>query len=163
MNLYCVLRSFAVPLILMAAIPAAASSAAQTSSQPRQQLSPALEAAVGRWQVIDEQGKDGGQVETYVVDGRLSGKVIKSRPERPPNEACTKCPGKLRNEPVLGMIIIRDFRPHGDVWAGGTVLDPKSGRVYHGKIWMAGPDRLRLRGFVAFTLFGRTETWTRLP
>jgi uncharacterized protein (DUF2147 family) len=127
-----------------------------------QQLSPALKAAVGGWQVIDEQGKDGGQVETYLVDGRLFGKVTKSRPERPPNETCAKCPGELRNRPVLGMVIIRDFTPHGDTWAGGTVLDPKTGKVYHGKIWSVGEDKLRLRGFVGISLLGRTETWTRI-
>jgi uncharacterized protein (DUF2147 family) len=128
-----------------------------------QQFSPALQAAVGHWQVIDQQGRDGGRVETYLVNGRLFGKVTKSRPGRPPNEPCAKCPGQLRNKPVVGMVIIRDFRPHGDVWVGGTVLDPKSGNTYHGKIWAIGRDRLRLRGFIGLSLFGRTETWTRIP
>jgi len=122
-----------------------------------------LETAVGRWQVIDNDGKPGGQVETYLVDGRLFGKVIKSRPERPPDERCIKCPVELRDRPVLGMVIIREFRPQGDVWAGGTVLDPKNGKVYRGKIWTPAPDRLRLRGFVGISLLGRTETWTRIP
>ena len=127
-----------------------------------QQLSPALQAAVGHWQVIDDEGNPGGQVETYLRDGRLFGKVTQSRPERPPDEPCTQCPGDLKDKPVLGMVIIRDFRPEGDRWVGGTVLDPKNGKVYKGKIWSVGQDRLRMRGFVGISLLGRTQTWVRL-
>jgi uncharacterized protein (DUF2147 family) len=136
-------------------------SVANLSAQPLQ-LSPALQDAVGQWQVIDDEGKPGGHVQTYLVDGHLFGKVTQSRPERPPNEACTKCPGDLKNRPVLGMVILRDFRPEGDRWVGGTVLDPKNGKVYKGKIWSVGGDRLRMRGFVGISLLGRTQTWIRL-
>ena len=128
-------------------------------SQP---LSPALRAAVGQWQVIDDEGKPGGHVETYLVDGHLFGKVTQSRPGRPPNELCDKCPGELKDKPVLGMVIIRDFRPDGDRWTGGTVLDPKNGKTYKGKIWSIGEDKLRLRGYVGISLLGRSETWVRL-
>jgi uncharacterized protein (DUF2147 family) len=128
-------------------------------SQP---LSPTLRAAIGRWQVIDDQGKPGGQVETYLADGRLFGKVTQSRPERPPNEPCNKCPGELKDKPVLGMVIIRDFRPEGDRWVGGTVLDPKDGKIYKGKMWSVGQDKLRLRGYVGIPLLGRSQTWVRL-
>ena len=128
-----------------------------------QQLSPALEAAIGQWQVIDDEGKPGGHVETYLREGRLFGKVTQSRPERPPDEACDQCPGDLKDKPVLGMIIIRDFRPQDDRWVGGTVLDPKNGKIYKGKIWAVGADRLRMRGFVGIPLLGRSQTWTRLP
>lgn len=127
-----------------------------------QQLSPALRAAIGQWQVIEEGGKPGGHVETYLIDGRLFGKVTQSRPERPPDEPCAKCPGELKDKPVLGMVVIRDFRPEGDRWVGGTVLDPKNGKIYKGKIWTEGDDRLRLRGYVGIALLGRTETWVRL-
>lgn len=127
-----------------------------------QQLSPALQAAIGQWQVIEEDGKLGGHVETYLIDGRLFGKITQSRPERPPDEPCAKCPGEFKDKPVLGMVVIRDFRPEGDRWVGGTVLDPKNGKIYKGKIWTEGDDRLRLRGYVGIALLGRTEAWVRL-
>jgi uncharacterized protein (DUF2147 family) len=146
-------------LFLLAPAPLCAAAPAELP----QPLSPALQAAVGNWQVIDDDGKPGGHVQTYLVDGQLFGKVTQSRPGRPPNELCTKCPGELRNQPVVGMVIIRNFHPEGDQWVGGTVLDPKNGKIYHGKIWMLSPDKLRMRGFVGISLFGRTETWTRLP
>ena len=158
------IRAFALSMLAMLALcaarPAAFSADQASGSQP---LSPALQAAVGRWQVIDDEGKPGGHVETYLREGHLFGKVTKSRPERPPNEPCDKCPGELKDKPVLGMVVIRDFHPEGDRWVGGTVLDPKNGKVYKGKIWSVGQDRLRMRGFVGISLFGRSQTWTRLP
>jgi uncharacterized protein (DUF2147 family) len=151
-------RALAYALLTMPCFPANQLSAPTNA----QQLSPALRAAIGKWQVIDEHGMDGGQVQTYLIDGQLFGKVTKSRPGRPPNEPCTKCAGELRNKPVVGMVIIRDFQPHGDFWSGGTVLDPKTGKIYRGKIWAVGTDTLRMRGFVGISLLGRTETWRRI-
>jgi uncharacterized protein (DUF2147 family) len=133
------------------------------ATQAQQQLSPALRAAVGRWLVINDEGKPGGQVETYLVDGKLFGKVIQSRPGRPHGELCTKCPDDLKNQPIEGLVFLRNFRPQGNVWSGGTVVDPEIGKEYKGKIWNVGQDSLRLRGYVGISLLGRTQTWTRLP
>ena len=63
----------------------------------------------------------------------------------------------------MGLVIIRNFKPDGDVWAGGTVVDPENGKEYKGKIWTIGKDKLSLRGFIGLSLLGRTQTWTRLP
>ena len=126
-----------------------------------QQLSPSLQ-AVGRWQVNNDEGKPGGQVETYIVDGKLFGKVTQLRPGRQPGDVCTKCSGDLKDKPILGMVFLKDFRPEGDAWVGGTVVDPDNGREYKGKIWNEGPNSLKLRGFIGFSLLGRTQVWTRL-
>ena len=45
---------------------------------------------------------------------------------------------------------------------GGHLYDPKSGRTYRGAMASHGSE-LNLRGYVGIKLFGRTETWTRLP
>ncbi len=68
----------------------------------------------------------------------------------------------LRSRPVLGLRILEGFTPEGDSnWGKGTCYDPKSGHTYHGKIHLAAPDRLELRGYVGIPLFGRTSVWTR--
>lgn len=68
----------------------------------------------------------------------------------------------LRNWPVLGLRILEGFTELGDnSWGNGTCYDPKSGNTYRGKMHLAAPDRLELRGFVGFILFGRTSVWTR--
>ena len=69
----------------------------------------------------------------------------------------------LKNQRIMGMIIIRNFHPDGDDWVGGTVVDPENGKEYKGKIWAIGKDKLGMRGFVGISLIGRTATWTRVP
>jgi uncharacterized protein (DUF2147 family) len=68
----------------------------------------------------------------------------------------------LRKRPVLGLMILEGFTAEGgNNWGKGTCYDPKSGNTYRGKIHLASPDRLELRGFIGIPLFGRTSVWTR--
>jgi uncharacterized protein (DUF2147 family) len=127
-----------------------------------QQLSPKLQNAIGRWQTYSD-GKPAGTVETYLVNGKLFGKVTLVRPGRTPQDVCDKCSGELKNKLILGMVIMRDFHPEGDDWVGGTVVDPENGWEYKGKLWAVGKDGLHLRGFIGISLLGRTENWTRIP
>jgi uncharacterized protein (DUF2147 family) len=68
----------------------------------------------------------------------------------------------LRDQPVLGMVLLRGFTYAGDrVWSGGKIYDPKSGNDYSAKMTMVDDQNLDLRGYVLIPLFGRTEKWTR--
>jgi uncharacterized protein (DUF2147 family) len=68
----------------------------------------------------------------------------------------------LRKRPILGLQILTGFTPaSGNNWVNGTCYDPKSGNTYRGKIHLASPDRLELRGYIGIPLFGRTSVWTR--
>jgi uncharacterized protein (DUF2147 family) len=147
------LRAIAVALFTLATLAAA----------PAQQLAPALQGAIGHWQVINDDGKPNGHVETYLVEGKLFGKVTQLRPGRQPGDVCDKCPGDLKNKPLMGLVILRNFRPEGNDWVGGTVIDPENGKEYKGKLWMVGADTLSMRGFIGFSLLGRTQNWKRLP
>lgn len=70
---------------------------------------------------------------------------------------------ELRTRPIIGLQVVNDFIFDGETgWKGGTVYDPKSGKTYSGKMALASPNELHLRGYVLFTLFGRTTTWTRV-
>ena len=127
-----------------------------------QQMTAKLKNAIGRWQVIGSDGKPGGQVETYLEGGKLFGRVTEVRPGRMPTDVCDKCSGEYKNKPILGMVILRNFRAEGDDWVDGTAVDPENGKEYKGKIWSEGEDGLHLRGFIGITLFGRTEMWKRI-
>ena len=127
-----------------------------------QQLSPKLQNAIGRWQTYSD-GKPGGQVETYLVNGVLFGKVTQVRPGRTPQDLCEKCSGELKNKLILGMVILRNFHAVGDDWVDGTAVDPENGKEYKGKIWSVGSDKLSMRGFIGISLLGRTENWVRIP
>lgn len=68
----------------------------------------------------------------------------------------------LQGRPVLGLRILNGFAPEGkNYWGNGTCYDPKSGNTYRGRIHLAAPDRLELRGYIGIPLFGRTAVWTR--
>lgn len=68
----------------------------------------------------------------------------------------------LRARPRLGLEIVRSFEYAGDNrWTGGKVYDPKNGKTYSGKLTLATPTQLNLRGFIGISLIGRTSVWTR--
>jgi uncharacterized protein (DUF2147 family) len=128
-----------------------------------QQLTPKLQNAIGHWQVVNSDGSPGGRVDTYLVDGKLFGRVTEVRPGRTPQDVCDKCSGKYKNQLIQGMVNMRGFHAEGDDWVDGTVVDPENGKEYKGKIWAVGKDTLKMRGYVGISLLGRTESWVRLP
>lgn len=120
-----------------------------------------LQDAIGKWQTYNGT-TPGGRVETYMENGKLYGKVIGLKPGRTGDAVCDKCSGDMKNKPLMGLVILKDFSPDGNIWSGGTVTDPDNGKTYKGKITPVDKNTLNLRGFVGFSMFGRTETWKRL-
>ena len=71
----------------------------------------------------------------------------------------------LRDRELIGMEFLSGLRPSQNapnVWINGQIYDPTSGRSYPAALSLDGPRRLRLRGYVAFELLGRTTRWTRV-
>jgi len=133
------------------------------SAAGAQQLSPKLQNAIGRWQIVNSDGTPGGKAETYLENGRLFGRVTEARPGRTPRDVCDKCSGEYKNQLILGMVFLRNFHPEGDNWVDGSVVDPENGREYKGKLWAVGKDSLHMRGYIGISLLGRTESWVRIP
>ena len=121
--------------------------------------------AVGSWTTIDDETKKPKSVVSiYEEDGRLFGKIDKLflAPNEPANPVCDKCEGSLKDKPILGMVILRNLKKDGDGWSGGTVLDPANGKTYKVKLALEdGGKRLKVRGYVGFSLLGRTQHWVR--
>lgn len=68
----------------------------------------------------------------------------------------------LQKENVAGLEILKGFLYSGDrTWEGGTIYDPLSGKTYSSKITTETADKIKIRGFIGITLFGRTTVWTR--
>jgi uncharacterized protein (DUF2147 family) len=66
-----------------------------------------------------------------------------------------------RNDPELGLLILQGFKKDGENgYEDGTIYDPKNGKTYSSKMTRDG-DVLHVRGYVGFSLFGRTTTWTK--
>lgn len=120
---------------------------------------------VGKWKTIDDETKQAKSiVEISEVDGKLSGKIVQlfRKPEEDQNPKCDKCSGDKKNQPILQMEIIEGLSQDGDVWSGGHILDPKNGKTYKCKIKVVDDGKkLEVRGFIGFSLLGRTQVWER--
>ena len=72
----------------------------------------------------------------------------------------------LRTRPVMGLLLLNDFEFDGDdEWEDGTIYDPKNGKIY--KCYMEFDDeddmnKLKIRGFIGFSLLGKTTYWTKV-
>jgi uncharacterized protein (DUF2147 family) len=117
---------------------------------------------LGKWLTATGEA----HVQIYKNGSKFSGKLVwlndplddNGKPmldkENPKNE--------LTKRPILGMVFLNDFVYKEGVWEGGTIYDPKIGKTYSCKISAEGKDKINVRGFVGFSLLGRTETWTRV-
>lgn len=118
---------------------------------------------VGRWTTIDDETKKPKSViAIYEENGKLYGKIEKlfREPNEEQNPVCDKCEGALKNQPILGMIILRDLQKDDDVWSGGTIMDPGNGKTYKCKISVEdGGKKLKVRGYIGLSLLGRTQYW----
>ena len=125
----------------------------------------------GIWKTVSDEGSDKGKakshVEIFEKDGAYIGKVIKLL-LKPQDTLCDKCKGDLKNKPVVGMIFLQDMKKtgkldeeFGDEYAGGTIMDPDNGKTYKCKLWVKG-DVLTVRGFVGFSLLGRSQQWFKV-
>lgn len=118
---------------------------------------------VGTWKTIDDAtGKVKSLVQITDEGGELHGKVVKLFNPSHPNPTCDKCDGAKKGKPIEGMEILWGVKKSGDDWGGGQILDPEKGKVYGAKLQVIdGGQKLSVRGFIGFSLLGRTQTWLR--
>ena len=125
----------------------------------------AQETPVGTWTTIDDEtGKPKSTVEIYETrNGSLAGRVVEVlQSAQGDNPICKECEGERKNQPIEGMVILWGAKQDGDAWKGGKILDPASGKVYSLKMEpVEGGEKLEVRGFMGFSLLGRTQTWVR--
>ena len=129
---------------------------------------PAQEPVItGLWQQVDPSS---GKTEAWFLfaerNGVFEGAIAKMFPEpgREPNPRCTQCEGAQKNAPFLGLVIIKGMRRDGLEYEEGSILDPRDGTRY-GALMRLSPDgqTLTVRGYLGISLFGKDQTWTRLP
>jgi uncharacterized protein (DUF2147 family) len=139
-----------IALLHVAPVPAA--DAAAGSSSP-----------IGFWKTFDDKtGKARGIVQIYEQDGKLFGRIERSFTPGSEQRLCALCTDERKNQPILGLIIIRNMKSRDGEYAGGDILDPENGSVYRCRFHLdQDGTRLIVRGYVGISLLGRTQTWQR--
>ena len=68
----------------------------------------------------------------------------------------------LRNRPLCGIEMISGFRSvDPGTWSDGSIYSPRDGKTYSASMEVRDDGTLKLRGYVLFPLFGKTQVWTR--
>ncbi len=117
---------------------------------------------LGKWKTIDDKtGKAKSIVEIYQSKGKVYAKIVELLDKKLKNSRCTKCSGKDKNKPLIGLVVIKGLKKKDGKWQGGTILDPKSGKKYKCYITLEKKNKLKVRGFLGFALIGRTQYWYR--
>lgn len=116
----------------------------------------------GKWKTIDDEtGAAKSIVEIYKKsDGKYYGKIVQLL-IKPEYATCIACKDDRKNKPILGLEIIRGLSKDGSDFDGGTITDPKNGKTYKCTVNREG-DKLNVRGYVGFSLIGRTQTWMKV-
>lgn len=121
---------------------------------------------VGFWNTIsDTDGRPTAIVEIREEHGEYVG-IVRGLlvPADPEDSVCGKCSGDRKGQRVVGMEILRHIRREGEEWGGGEILDPENGKTYRARLKLAdGGKKLIVRGYIGFSVFGRSQTWVRRP
>jgi Uncharacterized protein conserved in bacteria (DUF2147) len=129
---------------------------------------PAGPTPVGLWQTVDSATKEPtGWFLISNHDGIFAGIIAKMflQPGQDPNVVCDQCKDDRHDHPWLGLEIIRGMvQESDDKYGGGTILDPRDGKIYHATMKVT-PDgqTLIVRGYIGVELLGENQYWSRLP
>jgi uncharacterized protein (DUF2147 family) len=118
---------------------------------------------VGRWRTVDDKtGKARAIVQIYEQQNEFFGRIESTLTATPDTRVCLSCSDDRKNQPIIGLIVIRHVKYEDGEYRGGTILDPDTGAIYRCKLKLEdGGARLVVRGFIGIALFGRSQTWQR--
>ncbi len=118
----------------------------------------AQEQIVGKWATSDGEAT----VEIYQEQSKFAGKIIWLKS---PNDANgspltdMENPDKSkRNTPLIGLMMLKDFKYKNNKWEDGTIYDPEEGKTYKCSMWLE-KGKLKVRGH--WGMFYQTQTWVR--
>ncbi|MGJ8762064.1 MULTISPECIES: DUF2147 domain-containing protein [unclassified Polaribacter] len=116
----------------------------------------------GKWNSKnDETGKVDSVVEIYEKNGKAFAKIIDIKNPDRKTAVCSLCEGENKDKPILGLNILSGLEKDGNEWSGGTILDPRNGKVYKSYVELVKPNKLKVRGYIGLSLFGKTTYWER--
>ncbi|GGH76638.1 MAG: DUF2147 domain-containing protein [Bacteroidetes bacterium] len=122
------------------------------------------DAILGVW--LNEPGD--AKVEIYKQNGKYFGKIIwlkndKEEDGSSPNRDNNNPDESLRNRRVIGINILKNLVWDADdqEYDDGEIYDPRSGSTYSLYGYIQNDGKLFLKGYIGFSLIGRSTIWTR--
>lgn len=120
------------------------------------------DAVIGIW----KNGSGKGHIQIYKQGGRYFGKIVwlkDARDEQGQLKADRKNPAAAqRTQPLIGLVMMKDFRYASGEWSGGRIYNPSYGKEYKAYMRMKDNNTLSVRGYVGFSWIGKTDVWTRV-
>ena len=115
----------------------------------------------GEWETYDDETNENkALIEIYQTGDLYFAKIVKSYISD--NTAiCKNCPGAKKDTLIAGLVIIEDLKKDGDEYNDGEILDPQNGKTYSCYVELVDDNKLKVRGFLGVSLFGRTQYWRR--
>ena len=105
-------------------------------------------------------------VEIAPCGDRACGKIVwlaePNRPDGSPKIDAMNPEASLKSRPICGLPMIGDFSRDGDGWDDGYIYDASAGDTYTSTMHVTDEGNLYVRGYVGISLFGKSQTWTRV-
>lgn len=114
------------------------------------------DALLGEWWTEGKEGRvkivkaSSGLYEVVLIDGKDVDQKDVNNPDP-----------KLRERKLRGIVLMWNLRFDGEEYVDGYCYNPEDGETYRVKMKITGPTTLKLRGYLAVPLLGRTQDWTR--
>jgi len=116
---------------------------------------------VGLWETYDDKTNEKKSViEIYQVEDVYYAKIVDTYLDDK-KATCLKCKGLKKGKALIGLVIIEELKGKGKKYSGGSILDPESGNTYKCNLELLDSAKLKVRGFLGMSLFGRTQYWRR--
>lgn len=110
--------------------------------------------------------KDGRVRITQRENGKYYGKLVWTKNKRGDDsldrDIHNPDPDK-RDRTVRGITLLKGLTYNAEeaLWEGGKIYDPNKGKTYKCYVEILNPDKLKVRGYVGFSMMGRSTYWQR--
>lgn len=118
---------------------------------------------LGIWLNEEEDAK----IEVFIEDGKIFGKIVwllNPKDENGDWRLDEKNPNEnLRSRKILGLTVMHNLKWDEDnkEWNSGKIYDAREGDTYSLYARLDRENILKLKGYIGFSLFGKTTSWTR--
>jgi uncharacterized protein (DUF2147 family) len=102
--------------------------------------------------------KKDAKIEIYLKGQQYFGKFVWLASPRKDNKNPSKA---LQTRDILGLEFLTKFSFNEGIYSGGEIYDPETGKTYACKMSLDG-NKLKVRGYIGISLFGRTEYFEQI-